>query len=491
MVGAGYVGLVSSVCFAEFGHQVVCIDSNAARIDELNAGKLSIYEPGLESAVAENRREGRLAFSTDLAAAVRGSDAVFIAVGTPARRGDGKADLSFVHAVAREIAPALSGYTVVVTKSTVPVGTGDQVEAIIRAARPEADFSVGSNPEFLREGSAIEDFKHPNRIVVGTIDERAREVMRAVYRPLYLNQAPILFTDRRTAELIKYASNAFLATKIAFINEIADLCEKTGANVQDVARGMGLDNRIGQKFLNPGPGFGGSCLPKDLNALLGTAAENGVELGIVAAASAGNVRRKRALADRVAAALGGSLAGRTVAVLGLTFKPNTDDMREAPSLVLVPDLLAAGATVRAFDPKGIEPARSLLPAETVFAADPYDCATGADVLVLLTEWESFRALDLVELRARMRRSVMVDFRNIYPPAEIRARGFAYHSMGRALLDGGASRQAIAPDIRTTANGAEPVGTASGGFDRLQPGRRPSPTLDDMNEAERNGWSGDA
>jgi len=336
----------------------------------------------------------------------------------------------------REIAPALRDFTVVVTKSTVPVGTGDQVEAIIREHRPDADFSVAANPEFLREGSAIEDFKHPNRIVVGTADERAREVMRAVYRPLYLNQAPMLFTDRRTAELIKYASNAFLATKIAFINEMADLCEKTGGNVQDVARGMGLDNRIGPKFLNPGPGFGGSCLPKDLNALLGTAAANGVELGVVAAASAGNERRKRALAHRVGAALGGSLAGKTVAILGLTFKPNTDDMREAPSLALVPDLLAAGVMVRAFDPKGIEQARPLLPAATVFASDPYECAAGADALVLLTEWESFRALDLAELRGRMRQPLVVDFRNIYPPAEIRAHGFAYHSIGRSLLDSG-------------------------------------------------------
>jgi UDPglucose 6-dehydrogenase len=434
MVGAGYVGLVSSVCFAEFGHRVTCIDKNAARIAELNAGKLTIYEPGLDAAVAENRHAGRLTFATDLAAAVADSDAVFIAVGTPARRGDGQADLSFVHAVAREIAPALSGYTVVVTKSTVPVGTGDTVEAIIRGLRPDADFAVASNPEFLREGSAIDDFKHPNRIVVGTLDERAREVMRAVYRPLYLNQAPVLFTDRRTAETIKYAANAFLATKIAFINEMADLCEKTGANIQDVARGMGLDNRIGPKFLNPGPGFGGSCLPKDLNALLSTAEANGVALGIVAAASAGNLRRKRELAGRVGAALGGSLAGKTIAVLGLTFKPNTDDMREAPSLVLVPDLLAAGATVRAFDPKGAEQAAPLLPG-AVFAADPYDCAAGADALVLLTEWESFRALDLARLHAGMRQPVVVDFRNIYPPGEIRAHGFTYRSIGRSTLDG--------------------------------------------------------
>jgi UDPglucose 6-dehydrogenase len=440
MVGAGYVGLVSSACFSEFGHEVTCVDSNAARIAELEAGAITIYEPGLETVVAENRRAGRLSFSTDLAGAVAGSDAVFIAVGTPARRGDGQADLSFVHGVAREIAPALTGYTVVVTKSTVPVGTGDTVEAIIRELRPDAEFAVVSNPEFLREGSAIEEFKHPNRIVVGTLDERAREVMRGIYRPLYLNQAPMLFTDRRTAEMIKYASNTFLATKIAFVNEMADLCERTGANIQDVARGMGLDNRIGAKFLNPGPGFGGSCLPKDLNALLATADQNGVALGIVAAASAANIRRKRALAGRIAAALGGGLAGKTIAVLGLTFKPNTDDMREAPSLVLIPDLIEAGASVRAFDPKGVEQARPLLRG-AVFADDPYDCASGADALVLLTEWESFRALDLARLRGAMRRPLVVDLRNIYPPAEIRGRGFAYRSIGRSTLDGEALPEA--------------------------------------------------
>lgn len=436
MVGAGYVGLVSSVCFAEFGHHVKCVDSNGERIADLNAGKLSIYEPGLESAVAENRRAGRLTFSTDLTAAVKGSDAVFIAVGTPSRRGDGQADLSFVYAVAREVAPALCGYTVVVTKSTVPVGTGDAVEAIIRELRPDADFAVVSNPEFLREGSAIEEFKHPNRIVVGSHDERSRDVMRAVYRPLYLNQAPMLFTDRRTAEMIKYASNAFLATKIAFINEMADLCEKTGANVQDVARGMGLDNRIGAKFLHPGPGFGGSCFPKDLAALLNTAEEHGVRLAIAGAASEGNARRKSAMAGRVIDALGGSVAGKTIAALGLTFKPNTDDMREAPSLVLIPDLQAAGATVRAYDPKGMDQARPLLPG-TVFAADPYDCAAGADALVFITEWEPFRALDLARIRARMKKPVVIDLRNIYPPAEIRSQGFTYHSVGRSGLDGAA------------------------------------------------------
>jgi UDPglucose 6-dehydrogenase len=382
-----------------------------------------------------------LSFSTELCRNVRDSDAVLIAVGTPPRRGDGEADLSFVHAVVREIAPALCGHSVVVTKSTVPVGTGDAVEAIIRELRPDADFAVVSNPEFLREGSAIEDFKHPNRIVVGTEDERARDVMRAIYRPLYLNQAPILFTDRRTAELIKYASNAFLAMKIGFINEMADLCEKTGANVQDVARGMGLDNRIGPKFLNPGPGFGGSCFPKDLDALLTNATKNGVDLAIAAAANASNDRRKRALAGRVKVAVCGSLVGKTVAILGLTFKPNTDDMREAPALWLVPDLLGAGATVRAFDPKGIEPARGLLPG-AVFAADVYDCAAGADVLVLLTEWEPFRALDLERLRAIMRQPLVVDFRNVYPPAEIRQHGFAYRSVGTSLLDGEALDQGM-------------------------------------------------
>src|SRR5579871_6331362 len=419
MIGTGYVGLVSGACLSEFGHSVVCVDKEADKVAALRAGKIPIFEPRLNGVVAANVKAGRLSFEDSIDAAVAGADAIFIAVGTPSRRGDGHADLTFVHAAAEEIARALRGYAVIVTKSTVPVGTSRAVEQIIRKVRPDIEFDMASNPEFLREGSAVDDFRRPDRVVVGCDTDRARDVMREVYRPLYLHETPILFTSRESAELIKYAANAFLATKIAFINEMADLCEKTGANVQDVARGIGLDNRIGPKFLNPGPGFGGSCLPKDLNALLGTAAENGVTLGIVAAASAGNQSRKRALVARVGAALGGDLAGRTVAVLGLTFKPNTDDMREAPSLALVPDLLAAGAVVRAFDPKGAEQAAPLLPG-AVFAADPYDCATGADALVLLTEWEAFRALDLARLRAVMRQAVIVDFRNIYPPAEIRA-----------------------------------------------------------------------
>jgi len=435
IVGSGYVGLVSGACFADFGHDVTCVDNDAGKIAAIEAGRLPIYEPGLDRLVAANRRDGRLRFTTDLAGAVAGADAVFIAVGTPSRRGDGKADLSYVHAAAREIAEALAGFTLVVTKSTVPIGTGDEVEAIIREARPDADFVVVSNPEFLREGAAIEDFKRPNRIVVGTLDERAREVMTEIYRPLYLNRSPILFTDRRTSELIKYAANAFLATKITFINEIADLCEAVGANVQEVARGIGLDERIGSKFLHPGPGFGGSCFPKDMRALIQTAEENGAPLRIVAAASAVNEARKTAMAGRVVDALGGSAAGATVAVLGLTFKPNTDDMREAPSLALIPELQAAGAAVRAYDPEGMEQARPLFGGVT-FCHDAYDCAAGADALVILTEWDSFRALDLDRIKAALRRPVIVDLRNIYPPAEMRAHGFAYRSIGRPRLDRG-------------------------------------------------------
>ena len=434
MIGAGYVGLVSGACFADFGHNVVCVDKDADRIARLEAGEMPIYEPGLDSIVAANRREGRLSFSTDLAAAVAAADAVFIAVGTPSRRGGGHADLTFVEAATREIAAALSGYTVIVTKSTVPVGTGDTVEAIIREIRPQADFAVVSNPEFLREGAAIEDFKRPDRIVVGTDDARAREAMNEIYRPLYLNRAPILFTDRRTSELIKYASNAFLATKITFINEIADLCEKVGADVQDVARGMGLDNRIGPKFLHPGPGFGGSCFPKDTLALVRTGEIHGAPLKIVTAVNDINERRKTAMADRVIAALGGSVSGATVAGLGLTFKPYTDDMREAPSLEIVGSLLKAGAKVRAFDPKGMDAARPLLPGAT-FAADAYDCVSGADALVIVTEWEPFRALDLGRIKALMKRPVIVDLRNIYIPAEMRARGFTYRSIGRPAIDG--------------------------------------------------------
>ena len=435
IVGAGYVGLVSGACFADFGHVVTCVDNDAGRIAALEAGELPIFEPGLDRTVASTPMEDRLQFSTELAAGVTGADAVFIAVGTPSRRGEGRADLSYVYAAAREIAAALTGFTVVVTKSTVPIGTGDEVEAIIRAARPDADFVVVSNPEFLREGAAIEDFKRPDRIVVGTHDERAREVMTEVYRPLYLNRSPILFTDRRTSELIKYAANAFLATKITFINEIADLCERVGANVQEVARGIGLDDRIGAKFLHPGPGFGGSCFPKDMRALIQTAEESGAPLRIVTAASEVNEERKAAMAERVLAALGGSPEGCTVAVLGLTFKPNTDDMREAPSLALVPVLQAAGATIRAYDPEGMEQAKPLL-ADVTFCHDPYDCAKDADALVIVTEWDSFRALDLERIKSVLRQPVIIDLRNIYPPAEMRALGFTYRSIGRPRLDRG-------------------------------------------------------
>jgi UDPglucose 6-dehydrogenase len=436
MIGAGYVGLVSGACFADFGHSVTCVDKDAGRIAMLESGRIPIYEPGLEAMVAANRREGRLTFTTDLAPAVAAADVVFIAVGTPSRRGDGHADLSFVEAAAREIAAALNGYKVVVTKSTVPVGTGDMVEGIIREVRPDAEFAVVSNPEFLREGAAIEDFKRPDRIVIGTMDPRAQDVMSALYRPLYLNQSPLLFTDRRTSELIKYAANAFLATKITFINEIADLCEKVGGNVQDVARGMGLDKRIGPKFLHAGPGFGGSCFPKDTLALMRTGDAHGVPLEIVNAVNAVNERRKNAMAARVIDALGGTAAGATVAVLGLSFKPNTDDIRESPALALIAGLQEAGATVRAFDPQGMAPARPAL-TDVYFAADAYDCAAGADALVLVTEWESFRALDLARIAVAMRRPILVDLRNVYTPAEARAAGLAYHSIGRPGLDRGA------------------------------------------------------
>ena len=429
MVGTGYVGLVTGACLADFGHNVICVDKDESKIDALNADRIPIFEPGLDSLVRTNRAAGRLTFTTDLPGSVSSADAVFIAVGTPARRGDGHADLIHVRQAAKEIAAALDGYTVVVTKSTVPVGTGDEVEAIIRQTNPDADFTVVSNPEFLREGAAIEDFKRPNRIIIGSGDRRARDLMSKIYRPLFLNQSPILFTDRRTSELIKYAANAFLATKITFINEIADLCEAVGADVQDVARGIGLDNRIGAKYLHPGPGYGGSCFPKDTAALIKTGQEYGVPLRIVSAASEVNVLRKRQMADRVAAALDGTVAGRTVAVLGLTFKPNTDDMREAPSLDLIAGLKEQGATIRAYDPVGMPAARVLL-SDVTFAKDPYDCAREADILVIVTEWEVFRALDLNWLKAALRRPIVVDFRNIYRPGEMRAEGFTYISIGR-------------------------------------------------------------
>jgi UDPglucose 6-dehydrogenase len=429
MIGTGYVGLVSGACFADFGHQVTCIDKDAAKIERLKAGEMPIFEPGLDVMVERNVREGRLAFATDGAEAIAGADAVFIAVGTPSRRGDGHADLTYVHAAAEEIAGLLEGFTVVVTKSTVPVGTGDEIEAIIRRVRPDADCAVVSNPEFLREGAAIEDFKHPDRVVVGLEDERAKAVMAQVYRPLFLNETPIVFTGRRTSELIKYAANAFLALKITFINEIADLCEKAGADVQQVARGIGLDKRIGGKFLHAGPGYGGSCFPKDTLALVQTAQDFGAPLQLVETTVRVNDARKKAMAGRVAEALGGELKGKTVGVLGLTFKPNTDDMREAPSLDIVPALQAMGANVQAYDPEGHE-ARQLL-RDVDFKAGPYEAVTGADVVVIVTEWDQFRALDLDRVKTLMRRPAIVDLRNIYRPDEVRAKGFAYASIGRA------------------------------------------------------------
>ena len=429
MIGTGYVGLVSGACFADFGHHVTCIDKDDAKIAALQRGEIPIYEPGLNDLVASNASAGRLDFSTDLRDAVAQADAVFIAVGTPSRRGDGHADLSYVHAAAREIAANLRDFTVVITKSTVPVGTGDDVERIMRETNPTADVVVASNPEFLREGAAIRDFKHPDRIVVGTDDERARKVIAEIYRPLYLNQAPIMYTGRRTAELIKYAANAFLATKITFINEIADLAERAGADVQDVARGIGLDNRIGGKFLHAGPGFGGSCFPKDTRALVQTAQDHDVPLRIVEAVLAVNDARKRAMARKVAAALGGQLRGKTIGVLGLTFKPNTDDMREAPSIPLITALQDLGARVQAYDPVGMDQARLELPAIT-YCDSPYSCAAQADALVIVTEWEQFRALDLTRLKAEMAQPVIVDLRNVYRPDEMAEHGFIYDSVGR-------------------------------------------------------------
>jgi UDPglucose 6-dehydrogenase len=429
MIGTGYVGLVSGACFADFGHDVVCVDRDAAKIAAIGRGEIPIYEPGLENLVAANAAAGRLRFTTDLAAAVKDAQAVFIAVGTPSRRGDGHADLTYVFDAAREIAKALSGFTVVVTKSTVPVGTGDEVERIIREARGDAQFAVVSNPEFLREGAAIRDFKHPDRIVVGLDDPRASEVMAELYRPLYLNAAPILTTSRRTAELIKYAANAFLATKITFINEIADLAEKVGADVQDVARGIGLDNRIGAKFLHAGPGYGGSCFPKDTVALIKTGQDQGAPLRIVETVAAVNDARKRAMARKVAHALGGDMRGKTIAVLGLTFKPNTDDMREAPSIPLITALQDMAATVRAYDPVGMAQAKPLLPGVT-FCDSAYDCAQGASALVIVTEWEQFRALDFARLKQAMAQAVLVDLRNVYRAEEVTRHGFTYECVGR-------------------------------------------------------------
>src|SRR4051794_14507422 len=431
MIGTGYVGLVSGACFADFGHQVTCVDKDGDKIASLRRGEIPIFEPGPDALVASNTKAGRLDFATDLAGPVAEADAVFIAVGTPSRRGDGHADLSHVHVAAREIAAALRGFTVVITKSTVPVGTGDEVERLIRESNPEADIAVASNPEFLREGAAIRDFKFPDRIVVGTSDERARKVIGDIYRPLSLNQAPLMYTARRTAELIKYAANAFLATKITFINEIADLSEKVGADVQEVARGIGMDNRIGPKFLHAGPGFGGSCFPKDTSALVRIALDHDVPLRIVEAVLAVNDNRKRAMARKVANALGGQLRGKTIAVLGLTFKPDTDDMREAPSLPLITGLLDMGAKVRAYDPVGLEQARRDLP-EIECCEDAYSCANGADALVIVTEWVQFRALDLDRLKQIMKQPIVVDLRNIYRAEEMAAHGFVYESVGRGV-----------------------------------------------------------
>ena len=428
MIGTGYVGLVSGACFADFGHDVVCVDKDAEKIARLEAGVMPIYEPGLDLLVASNVKAGRLSFATDAAAAVSTADAVFIAVGTPSRRGDGHADLSYVYAVAEEIAGLVDGFTVVVTKSTVPVGTGDEIEAIIKTRRPDADVAVVSNPEFLREGAAINDFKRPDRVVVGIEDERARAVMSELYRPLNLNETPILFTGRRTSELIKYAANAFLAMKITFINEVADLCEALGADVQQVARGIGLDNRIGSKFLHAGPGYGGSCFPKDTLALVRTAADAGHPIRLVETTVEVNAARKKAMADKVIKAMGGDVSGKTIGVLGLTFKPNTDDMRDAPSLDIIPALIAKGAKVRAFDPEGHE-ARALLP-EVELMGGPYEVAEDADALVILTEWDQFRALDLDRVKGLMRGDALIDLRNIYRPAELKGRGFEYSSIGR-------------------------------------------------------------
>ena len=436
MVGSGYVGLVSGACFSEFGTEVVCVDKDEAKIRHLKEGRIPIYEPGLDTMVAHNMAAGRLSFSSDLPAALQGAAAVFIAVGTPSRRGDGHADLSYVYEAAQEIAQAMDGRTVVVTKSTVPVGTGREVARIIAETRPEAEFDVVSNPEFLREGSAIEDFMRPNRIVIGAESEHARDVMRALYRPLFLIETPILFTNLETAELTKYAANAFLATKITFINEIADLCEKVGADVHGVARGMGLDRRIGDKFLHPGPGYGGSCFPKDTLALTRTGELAGSPLRLVETVVSVNDARKQDMASRVIAACGGSVSGKTIAVLGVTFKPNTDDMRDAPSLVILPALQAAGASLRAYDPAGMTEAGRLL-ADVTWCEDAYAAIEGADAVVIITEWNEFRALDLMRVRDALKEPVLVDLRNVYDPTEMGELGFHYSCVGR-VVDGARS-----------------------------------------------------
>jgi UDPglucose 6-dehydrogenase len=450
MIGTGYVGLVSGACFSEFGVSVTCVDKDADKIARLERGEVPIYEPGLDQLVAVNKAAGRLAFTTDLKAALDGADAVFIAVGTPSRRGDGHADLSYVFAAAAEIAETLAqlpaGRTIVVTKSTVPVGTGRRVEHILSLRLPAGSYDVASNPEFLREGSAIQDFMRPDRVVIGTDSEHARTVLRALYRPLYLLETPVLFTTIETAELIKYAANAFLAAKITFINQVADLCESVGADVQDVARGIGLDGRIGRKFLHAGPGFGGSCFPKDCAALVRTAEEAGKRLTMVERVLEINDSRKRAMADRIVAACGGSVTGKTIAVLGLTFKPNTDDMRESPSLSILPPLIEAGATIRAFDPEGMAESKKLLPGLD-YCDDAYDTMIDADALVLLTEWNEFRALDLARIKQLLRQPIIVDLRNIYQPQEMTEAGFIYHSVGRAASE---PPTGLSPNLRAIA-----------------------------------------
>jgi len=429
MIGTGYVGLVSGACFSEFGVDVICVDKDASKIEGLKQNRMPIYEPGLDTLVADNVKAGRLSFTTDLKAAVKSADAVFIAVGTPSRRGDGHADLSYVYAAAKEIAESLDGYTVVVTKSTVPVGTGREVEKIIRETRPDSEFDVVSNPEFLREGSAINDFMRPDRVVIGAESDRSRAVMKQLYRVLYLIETPIVFTSLETSELIKYAANTFLAAKITFINEIADLCEAVGADVHDVAKGIGLDGRIGKKFLHPGPGYGGSCFPKDTLALVRTARDKGAPLRIIETVVAINDERKRRMADKIIAACGGSVKGKTIAVLGLTFKPNTDDMRDSPSLEIVPALQSAGAVVQAYDPEGMVEAKHML-TDVQFCDNAYDTLQGADALALLTEWNEFRALDMERVKASLRSPVVIDLRNIWSPEEMAAAGFQYTSIGR-------------------------------------------------------------
>jgi UDPglucose 6-dehydrogenase len=448
VIGSGYVGLVSGACFSEFGFEVVCVDQDATKIAQLNGGKIPIYEPELDTLVKNNVARRRLFFTTDLSAAMAGASAVFIAVGTPSRRGDGHADLSYVYAAAKSIAREIRGYTVIVTKSTVPVGTGREVAKIIRETNPNADFDVVSNPEFLREGSAIGDFMRPDRVVIGCESDRARDVMRQLYRPLFLIETPILFTGLETSELIKYAANAFLALKISYINQLSDLCDKVGADVRDVARGIGLDGRIGPKFLHPGPGYGGSCFPKDTLALVKTARDAGAPISLIETTVEFNDGRKRQMVERIVAAAGGTVTGKTVGVLGLTFKPNTDDMRDSPSLVILPELVKRGAKVQAHDPVGVEEAKKLMP-DLGYCEDAYDAVAGADVLVILTEWNSYRALDLKRIKTLMKAANIVDLRNIYRPEEVAQLGYHYTSLGRpqpgqaepSVIDLAAAREA--------------------------------------------------